>query len=36
MANFKYTVIDSAGKASEGVIEAENIGEASRKLKSDG
>ncbi|MBO4459517.1 MAG: type II secretion system F family protein [Clostridiales bacterium] len=36
MANFKYTVIDSAGKTSEGVLEAENIGEASRKLKSDG
>jgi len=36
MANFKYQVIDNAGKMSEGVIEAENIGEASRKLRSDG
>ena len=36
MANFRYQVIDSAGKKSEGIIEASSIGEASRKLKSDG
>ncbi|MBR3247351.1 MAG: type II secretion system F family protein [Clostridiales bacterium] len=36
MANFRYQVIDSNGKMSEGIIEATSIGEASRKLKSDG
>ena len=36
MANFRYQVIDSNGKKSEGIIEAASIGEASRKLKSDG
>lgn len=36
MANFRYQVIDSNGKKSEGIIEATSIGEASRKLKSDG
>ena len=36
MANFRYQVIDSAGKTSEGIIEAASIGEASRRLKSDG
>ena len=36
MANFRYQVIDSNGKMSEGIIEAASIGEASRKLKSDG
>ena len=36
MANFRYQVIDSNGKTSEGIIEATSIGEASRKLKSDG
>ena len=36
MANFRYQVIDSSGKKSEGIIEATSIGEASRKLKSDG
>ena len=36
MANFRYQVIDSNGKKSEGIIEASSIGEASRKLKSDG
>ena len=36
MANFRYQVIDSNGKMSEGIIEASSIGEASRKLKSDG
>jgi len=36
MANFRYQVIDSNGKMSEGIVEATSIGEASRKLKSDG
>ena len=36
MANFRYQVIDSNGKKSEGIIEATSIGEASRKLKADG
>lgn len=36
MANFRYQVIDSNGKTSEGIIEAASIGEASRKLKTDG
>ena len=36
MPNFRYQVIDSAGKKSEGIIEAASIGEAARKLKTDG
>ena len=36
MANFRYQVIDSKGKMSEGIVEAATIGEASRKLKQDG
>ena len=36
MANFRYQVIDSNGKTSEGIIEAASIGEASRRLKTDG
>ena len=36
MSNFRYQVIDSAGKKSEGIIEAASIGEATRKLKTDG
>ena len=36
MANFRYQVIDSNGKMSEGIVEASSLGEASRKLKSDG
>ena len=36
MPNFRYQVIDSAGKKSEGIIEAASIGEATRKLKTDG
>ena len=36
MANFRYQIIDSKGKMSEGIIEAATIGEASRKLKQDG
>ena len=35
MANFRYQVIDSNGKKSEGIIEATSIGEASRKLKAE-
>ena len=36
MPNFRYQVIDAAGKKSEGLIEAATIGEATRKLKTDG
>ncbi len=36
MPNFRYQVIDSAGKKSEGIVEAASIGEATRKLKTDG
>lgn len=36
MANFKYETIDSAGKASKGIIEAPTIGEASKLLRADG
>lgn len=36
MANFRYQIIDSKGKMSEGIVEAATIGEASRKLKQDG
>lgn len=36
MPNFRYQVIDAAGKKSEGIIEAASIGEATRKLKTDG
>ena len=36
MPNFRYQVIDGAGKKSEGIIEAASIGEATRKLKTDG
>ncbi len=36
MPNFRYQVIDGAGKKSEGIIEASSIGEATRKLKTDG
>lgn len=36
MPNFRYNVLDSAGKASEGIIDASSIFDASRKLKSDG
>ena len=36
MSNFRYQLIDSAGKKSEGIIEAASIGEATRKLKTDG
>ncbi len=36
MPNFRYQVIDAAGKKSEGIVEAASIGEATRKLKTDG
>ncbi|MBQ1894460.1 MAG: type II secretion system F family protein [Clostridiales bacterium] len=36
MPNFRYQVIDSAGKKSEGVLDAGSIAEATRKLKGDG
>jgi len=36
MANFKYQVIDAAGKTSSGVIDANSMGEAARKLRADG
>ena len=36
MANFRYQVVDANGKTTEGVLEAASIGEATRKLKSDG
>ena len=36
MANFRYQVLDSAGKQSTGVVDAQSIADASRKLKADG
>lgn len=36
MANFKYQVIDAAGKTSSGVIDANSMSEAARKLRADG
>jgi len=36
MPNFKYETIDNAGKISKGIIEAANIGDASKALRSDG
>ena len=36
MPNFKYQVIDNAGKTSTGVIDAASVADASRKLKGDG
>jgi len=36
MANFRYQVLDSAGKQSSGVIDAQSIADASRKLKAEG
>ena len=36
MPNFRYQVIDAAGKKSEGIVEAASIGEATRKRKTDG
>jgi len=36
MPNFKYQVIDAAGKSSTGVIDAASMAEASRKLRADG
>lgn len=36
MANFRYQVLDAAGKQSTGVIDAQTIADASRKLKAEG
>lgn len=36
MPNFRYQVLDNAGKKTIGVIDAASIADASRKLKSDG
>ena len=36
MANFRYQVLDNAGKQSTGVVDAQSIADASRKLKADG
>ena len=36
MANFKYQVVDSAGKSSSGVIDANSMADAARKLRADG
>ena len=36
MANFRYQVLDSAGKKTTGVIDASSIADASRKLKGEG
>ena len=36
MPNFRYQVLDSAGKKTTGVIEASSIADASRKLKGEG
>ena len=36
MANFRYQVLDAAGKQSSGVLEAQSIADASRKLKAEG
>ena len=36
MPNFKYQVIDAAGKTSTGVIDAASMADASRKLRADG
>lgn len=36
MPNFRYQVIDAAGKSSTGVIDAASMADASRKLRADG
>ena len=36
MANFRYQVLDNAGKQSTGVVEAQSISDASRRLKAEG
>ncbi len=36
MPNFKYEVIDSSGKASKGIVEANSLDDASRMLRADG
>jgi len=36
MPNFRYQVLDNAGKSSSGVLDAASVADASRKLKADG
>lgn len=36
MPNFRYQVLDDAGKSSTGVLDASSVADASRKLKADG
>jgi len=36
MPNFRYQVLDNAGKSSSGVIDASSVADASRKLKGEG
>lgn len=36
MPNFRYQVLDNAGKSSTGVLDAASVADASRKLKADG
>ncbi len=36
MANFRYQVLDDAGKSSSGVLDAASVADASRKLKAEG
>ncbi|MCQ2504821.1 MAG: type II secretion system F family protein [Saccharofermentans sp.] len=36
MANFRYQVLDNAGKQSSGVLDAQSIADASRRLKAEG
>ncbi len=36
MPNFRYQVLDDAGKSSSGVLDAASVADASRKLKADG
>ena len=36
MANFRYQVLDNAGKQSTGVVEAQSVADASRRLKAEG
>ena len=36
MPNFRYQVLDDAGKSTSGVLDAATISDASRKLKAEG
>ena len=36
MPNFKYEVVDAAGRSSKGVIEAATLADASKMLRADG